>query len=464
MLLKTAFKNFRRHFPNRLIYFVAIALLVMVAYDCLATFTNPLLQDSASALAVVSLLLLFIVIIIFSLLIMFYANRFFIHQHQQEFGILILTGFTRGQLAWVFFIETFLAEILSLGLGLILGLLTNKLFGMFLLRVMGIQAQTNFWFSALALLITAFIYVIVFGLLGLSGWLIIARLHLVDLLHQRHFESAKPRHRYLASGLALLGPLMLGLSYLLMFRFNWKKLLQPQLLTQTHALQLMAILLSLSAGIWFIFRNFLPALCQRLQVTSWAYRHQAILELAMSGRNFADHHQSQTLTTLFVMGSILVLGLGTLIYDWVNHIAPQTTALLADIRPALGLVLFVTNLLAILLSFVWASVFSLRKLAEVNVDQFDFITLYKLGIEPQMLLTISNRQNCLIFLTPVLLGVINGLIFLQALSSYYDWRSRGILALSILVVLGIYWCFYLFTAFNYRRILRQMRLSTQTER
>lgn len=464
MLLKTAFSNFRRHFPNRLMYQVAISLLVMVAYDSLATFTNPLLQDSASVLAAFSLLLLFVVIVIFSLLIMFYANRFFIHQHQQEFGILILAGFTRGQLAWLFFIETCLAEILSLGLGLILGLLTNKLFGMFLLRVMAIQVQTNFWFSAPALLITAVIYLFVFGLLGLSGWLIIARLHLVDLLHQRHFVFAQPRHHYLAKGLAFLGPGLLGLSYVLMFRFDWRQLLNPQSLTQIQNLQLVLILLSLSAGIWFIFCNSLPAFCQRLQLTPWAYRHQAILELAMSGRNFAAHHQSQTLTTLFVMGSILLLGLGTLIYDWINHTVFATTSLLADIRPALGLVLFVTNLLAILLSFVWASVFSLRKLAEVSVDQFDFITLYKLGIEPPMLLTISNRQNRLIFLTPVFLGVINGLLFLQALSSYYDWRSRSILALSVLVVLGIYWCFYLFTAFNYRRILRQLRLSSQIER
>ncbi len=683
VISKIAFKNFRQHLAGRVLYLVAIALLVMISYDCLTTFENPIILKMNRLNPILGLLLILLVaLLVFSLLIIFYANRFFVYQRHSEFGLLIVSGLSRGQIAWLFFLETLLGEVLALLAGLVLGMLTNKLFAMLLLRFMGISQETNHWWSLIGLRDVSVAYLVIFMIVGVLDAIRIFQLRPVRLLNPEQSTDQPMTAPWLARLLAWLGPLLVVGSYLAIFKLNW---LEPFRLADRASLNTLLIFMALMLGVWFVFRNTLPQLCAHLRQSEWAYRHQRILDLAMTGSEFRRHHQSLTLTTVFVTASVVLLGIAAVSYadnyrdldeeapvdlavDQAYHdqvaqeirgqggqlerltsiqvkavpaqmrgphsreimgqrnmpvevipssayrrvqrhqrglpplilqerqalyisynfqyqklparvlrqnkikfaqpglpqlaisgysrqypfgnslfyadllvvpdaffeqlhsdpprrltgyrikkMAPDSAFLRkidhasfasknlrkmtyhADpdlrkswlktsvtgqkksgdlityssnsysvrgpfqvmLRRVLGVVIFVISLLALLMTFAWASVFSLRQLSQVEQNRFDYLTMKKLGVAEDELLRYSDRQNRRIFLTPVLFGIANGLFIMHFVGWHLDHLPLKLLYLLTLVVFLVYWFFYLFTAYNYRRLLRTTQISTQ---
>lgn len=687
MILETAIKNFRRHLAGRVLYLVALALLVMVSYDCLTTYQDSFInQISQGNPALVALLLLFFSLLGFGVLIIFYANRFFIHQHRPELGLMIISGLSRSQIALIFFLETLFGELLALGFGLILGLLTNKLFAMLLLRLMGLHAATNHWFSLAALWKTGLGFLIVFILVGIFDSSRIFSLRTVRLLYPNDLEGIRQRNSWFNRLLAWLGPLLIIAGYVAIFKLSWIHFMETLRFSDRATLNTGLIMITLILGIWFCFRNTIPALFAWLQGTNWAYRQQRILDFATTGQEVQFHHQSLTLTTLFVTASVVLLGFASVLYsdgfrnleeeapidlvaDHQYHdqvlqqikarggqlkrlahlpvkimpvafhgpksevimsqatmpieivgmhnylqiqrhqknllpvildrnqalfisadfqyqhvrlhelmknqvqfadaklprlqivafsrvypfgsnlffgnvlvvpdnifeqipdtnsrvlvgyrlmkIAPDSNFLqkiddnsykskasrqmrytypkqlqkakitiYQDVKrdltnayissnysvrgPAqvllqrvLGAIVFAIGLLAILMTFAWASVCSLRELSEVERTRFDYLILTKMGIEQHYLLRYSNWKNRLLFLSPVIFGIGNGLLVMRFVGLYLNHLPLKLLYLLTAVVFVIYWCFYLFTAYNYRRIIKMNRPPEQQAR
>ncbi|WP_125766867.1 FtsX-like permease family protein [Lapidilactobacillus wuchangensis] len=677
MILETAIKNFRRHLAGRVLYLVALALLVMVSYDCLTTFQDSFISRiSQGNPALVALLLLFFSLLGFSVLIIFYANRFFIHQHRSEIGLMIISGLSRGQIALIFFLETLFGELLALGFGLLLGLLTNKLFAMLLLRLMGLRAATNHWFSFSALWKTSLGFLIVFALVGIFDSSRIFSLRTVRLLYPNELGDIRQRNSWLNRLLAWLGPLLVIGGYVAVFKLSWIHFMETLRFSDRTATNTVLIMGALILGIWFCFRNTLPALFSWLQGTKWAYDQQRILDLATTGQEVQFHHQSLTLTTLFVTASVVLLGFASVLYSdgfrnleeeapidlvadrqFHDHVLQQIKAkgghlqrlahLPVKIMPVtlhgpksdvimsqatmpieivgmhnylqiqrhqknllpvildrnqalfisqdfqyqhvhlhelmrnqvqfadgklprlqivafsrvyplgsnlffgnvlvvpddifeqipsansrvlvgyrlkkiapdspflkkidddsyqskasrqmryrhpqqlqkaqitiyqdvkrdlsnayissnysvrgpsqvllqrvLGAIVFVIGLLAILMTFAWASVCSLRELSEVERTRFDYLTLTKIGIDQHHLLRYSNWKNRMLFLSPVIFGIGNGLLVMRFVGLYLNHLPMKLLYLLTAAVFIVYWCFYLFTSYNYRRIIK----------
>lgn len=677
MILETAIKNFRRHLAGRVLYLVALALLVMISYDCLTTYQDAFINRiSQGNPALVALLLLFFALLGFSVLIIFYANRFFIHQHCPELGLMIISGLSRGQIALIFFWETLLGEVLALGFGLLLGLLTNKLFAMLLLRLMGLRAATNHWFSLSALGKTSLGFLIIFALVGIFDSSRIFSLRTVRLLYPDDLESSRQNNSWTNRLLAWLGPLLIISAYVAVFKLSWIHFMETLRFSDRTATNTILIMTALILGIWFCFRNTLPTLFAWLQGTKWAYDQQRILDFAATGQEVQFHHQSLTLTTLFVTASVVLLGFASVLYSdgfrsleeeapidlvadrqYHDHVLQQIKAkgghlqrlahlpvkimpvalhgpksqvimsqatmpieivgmhdylqiqrhqknllpvildrnqalfisqdfqyqhvhlhelmqnqvqfadaklprlqivafsrvyplgsnlffgnvlvvpddifeqipsansrvlvgyrlkkiapdsaflkkidddsyqskasrqmhyqhpqhlqkaqitIYQDVKrdltnayissnysvrgPAqvllqrvLGAIVFVIGLLAILMTFAWASVCSLRELSEVERTRFDYLTLTKIGIDQRHLLRYSNWKNRMLFLSPVIFGIGNGLLVMRFVGLYLNHLPMKLLYLLTAAVFIIYWCFYLFTAYNYRRIIK----------
>ncbi|MFD1464953.1 FtsX-like permease family protein [Lapidilactobacillus mulanensis] len=314
MIVQTAFKNFHRHIAGRSLYIVAISLLVMVSYASLTAYTDQHLQTLVNSNPMlISLLVLYVAILTFSLLIIFYANRFLLQQQHQEIGVQILSGLSRGQIARLFSYENLFGELIELGSGLILGMLFSKLYGMLLLRLMGVDAEINRWFSLTALWVTAVSFLAIFLIVALIDSARISQLKLVQLIYGRPNRSAEtpPTLNLL---LSCLGVGLLIASYVAVFKLNWFQSVEDLRLDQPSSFALYFIGASLFLGVWLMYRNVLPTVLEWMRHRSWAFSRRHLLDFAVAGQKFHQHYQSLSLTTLFVTASIVMLGSAAAIY------------------------------------------------------------------------------------------------------------------------------------------------------
>ena len=127
---KLILRSARRSVQDYLIYLVTLTLCVGLFYAFLsissryyhpalgAEFDLSFLSEWMKlAICGVTLLLLFLIR---------YVNRYMIRQKQQEFAMQTILGMEQRTTAWLFFGETFLMGLLSLGLGIPLGSLFSS--------------------------------------------------------------------------------------------------------------------------------------------------------------------------------------------------------------------------------------------------------------------------------------------------------------------------------------------------
>ena len=92
-----------------------------------------------------------VIIIIFSFLFVGYSTSIFLKSRGKEFGLLSLYGMTRKQIKKYVFIESTILSLLSIGTGIITGLVFSKLFFMIMESLLDISIPFNISLKALGL-------------------------------------------------------------------------------------------------------------------------------------------------------------------------------------------------------------------------------------------------------------------------------------------------------------------------
>ena len=186
---KLILRSARRSVQDYLIYLVTLTLCVGLFYAFLsissryyhpalgAEFDLSFLSEWMKlAICGVTLLLLFLIR---------YVNRYMIRQKQQEFAMQTILGMEQRTTAWLFFGETFLMGLLSLGLGIPLGSLLSQFITAMLLSSYGQSFQLSWALFPDTAALTLLFFSLSFFVVGLFNVRSIQKLHVIDMLQAR---------------------------------------------------------------------------------------------------------------------------------------------------------------------------------------------------------------------------------------------------------------------------------------
>ena len=128
MLFKLSFRNMKKSFKDYAIYFLTLVLGVAIFYMFNSIDSQQaMIEVSQSTREMIQLLIqmlgmvsVFIAIVLGFLIV--YANNFLINRRKREFGIYMSLGMGRRQISGIILLETILIGILSLAVGLFIGL------------------------------------------------------------------------------------------------------------------------------------------------------------------------------------------------------------------------------------------------------------------------------------------------------------------------------------------------------
>ena len=195
---------------NRSIYYpyILTAVLTTAMMYIMGSLQN-VTTDYSGTLAF-SLQLGIVVTSVFSVIFLFYTNSFLMRRRKKEFGLYNILGMEKRHLTRLILWETVLMLLISLLLGLAVGILLDKLMHLLLSHLVGQAVSLTFAVSPGAMRYTALLISVTFALILLNSVRQVYFARPVELLRSAEVGEREPKARWF---IALLGLVALGTGY-----------------------------------------------------------------------------------------------------------------------------------------------------------------------------------------------------------------------------------------------------------
>ena len=221
MLFKLALKNMRKTIKDFAIYFLTLVLGVAIFYMFNSLDSQEaMFQVSNSTREMIKLMITMLgfvsvfVAIILGLLIV-YANNFLINRRKKEFGTYMLLGMGKGQISRILLFETILVGLISLIVGLIVGIFASQLMSILVGKLFAADmSKFEFVFSKDACIKTCIYFAVMYIAVMIFNTFTISRYKLINLLNaSKKNEQIKIKNLWVCIIVFILGAVMLGYAY-----------------------------------------------------------------------------------------------------------------------------------------------------------------------------------------------------------------------------------------------------------
>jgi hypothetical protein len=224
MFIKIAFGNVRRSLRDFSIYFVTLSLSIMMFYSFNALLSQGFYTDLSPDMGCMyQLMKMFIqaLSVLIGVIVMFLvvsSNLFFMKRRRREFATYILLGMKKMHLALIILIENVLCAVVSLIVGLGLGILVSQFTSPYISSLFDFPPDMfTFSISQEALLFTTELFCVIFAVSSLITSLCISRVRLAILFKSSLVSDRfKLRNPYVLFALFVVSLVCIGYSYSLL--------------------------------------------------------------------------------------------------------------------------------------------------------------------------------------------------------------------------------------------------------
>ena len=221
MLYKLSIANIKKSFKDYAIYFTTLILGVCIFYifNSMDSQTAMLAVSSRQSEVIDLLIQLLSAVSIFVSLILgfliIYASRFLIKKRNKEFGIYMTLGMSKRKISVILLIETFIIGLISLGVGLLLGIIISQITSIFIANMFEAN-MTDFTFnlSKSAIIKTIIYFGIIYFIVMIFNTIIVNKNKLINLLQaSKKGENIKVRNSIICIILFIISVILLGSAY-----------------------------------------------------------------------------------------------------------------------------------------------------------------------------------------------------------------------------------------------------------
>lgn len=223
MLCKLSLKNIKKSIKDYAIYFFTLILGVAIFYVFNAIDSQTVMMDVTSSTREIIKLMtnmlsgvsVFVSFILGFLII--YASRFLIKRRNKEFGIYLTLGMSKRKIASVLFFETLFIGIISLFVGLCVGIVLSQLMSLLVANMFEANlTKFTFTFSSSACIKTLIYFGIMYFLVMIFNTVNVNRCKLIDLLHgSKKSEKVRLKNPLICTIIFIASSTVLGYAYYL---------------------------------------------------------------------------------------------------------------------------------------------------------------------------------------------------------------------------------------------------------
>lgn len=204
---KLAWTNLKNNRKTYIPYILTAILTVMMFYIMDALFHS---KDIGSENLKLMLQYSVGVIMIFAVILLFYTNSFLVKRRKKEIGVYNILGMGKRHIARMMIVETLITATVSIGIGLLAGIVFGKLMYLLLLKILHYDIGMHFAVSGTAVGQTALLFMGIFLLTLFYNMMQIRLSNPIELLHGGNKGEKEPRTKWL---LTVIGVLALTAGY-----------------------------------------------------------------------------------------------------------------------------------------------------------------------------------------------------------------------------------------------------------
>ena len=223
MLFKLSLKNITKSIKDYAIYFFTLVLGVAIFYVFNAIDSQTVMLNVSSskyeAIELMTTILggvsVFVSFILGFLII--YASRFLIKRRNKEFGIYLTLGMSKRKISLILFFETLIIGVISLGVGLALGIVLSQLMSILVANMFEADlTKFQFTFSSSAALKALLYFSIMYLIVMIFNTIIVNKCKLIDLLHgNKKSEKVKLKNPIICTVVFIIAVIALSYAYYL---------------------------------------------------------------------------------------------------------------------------------------------------------------------------------------------------------------------------------------------------------
>ena len=223
MLFKLSIKNITKSIKDYAIYFFTLVLGVAIFYVFNAIDSQTVMLNVSSSTSEIIRLMttilggvsVFVSFILGFLII--YASRFLIKRRNKEFGIYLTLGMSKRKISLILFFETLIIGVISLGVGLALGIVLSQLMSILVANMFDADlTKFQFTFSSSAALKTLLYFSIMYLIVMIFNTIIVNKCKLIDLLHgNKKSEKVKLKNPIICTIVFIIAVIALSYAYYL---------------------------------------------------------------------------------------------------------------------------------------------------------------------------------------------------------------------------------------------------------
>lgn len=213
--LKLAIQSIKKSYRISVPFLGGSILMCAILYSITSLSQNPTLLDGdffGGNIMATYLMLGSWIFMLFVLIFLFYLNSVWAKSRRQENGLLSILGMEKKHLLRIQFYQLLIFYLLTIGLGILLGIGLEKLVLLLVIRIFNMPSVLGFHLSMNAVATVAgWIGLCYIALLGYS-WMNTLTVRPLENVHQKSAGEQKIKNRWV---LALLGIVSLGAGYYL---------------------------------------------------------------------------------------------------------------------------------------------------------------------------------------------------------------------------------------------------------
>ncbi|MDK0536321.1 ABC transporter permease [Clostridium perfringens] len=221
MYFKLAFKNIKKSYKNYVIYFLTLIFGICIFYTFNSIESQSVMmelneQKQSAFMMAEQLIGYFSVFIAFVLgFLIVYANNYLIKRRKKEFGIYMTLGMENGSLSKMIFLETLFIGAISLGIGVVLGIMLSQALSVLTAYMFQVDlTKFQFVFSPLGFKRTVLCFSIIYLVVLIFNFISVRKIKLIDLLTASN-RNEKPtiKNLWVSVILFLVSVGILGIAY-----------------------------------------------------------------------------------------------------------------------------------------------------------------------------------------------------------------------------------------------------------
>lgn len=311
---RLALTNIKKHARSYVPYIITCVITIAMFYIIKSLAFN-LDKNLSSISAATSMSLGSIVVAIFAIIFLFYTNSFLLKKRKKEFGLYNILGMEKKHMSALIATENLIISVISLVLGLIIGIALDKLIFMIVIKLLDGQSPLGFTIIPEAILHTVVLFCIIFAAILLNSVRIVYTTKTIDLLQGSNAGEKEPKTKWL---LAILGVLCLGGGYTI-------SIISKNPVSAIGLLFIAIVLVVI--GTYFIFVAGIIALLKLLRKNKGFY-YKTSHFISISGMIYRMKQNAVGLANICVLSTMVLVMVSTTsslvigMQDTINTISP----------------------------------------------------------------------------------------------------------------------------------------------